>query len=183
MSCPHVKFLCFATFFLKFFVAEAKKNIQTDLIFFLFQQQKTCVASMKTWENPRLPATWVDFLKHFFFYLIKFTERCFYKNGLKRWTHSSKWSMSILTQHLNPSESCSFNSLNIVWEAPLIFLRGILGLVQIVRVRLFFLVCSSSSKRRATDAITMILFMAAILKNNCLKISTDFVPRVFVAWV
>ena len=48
MSCPHVKFLCFATFFLKFFVAEAKKNIQTDLIFFLFQQQKTCVASTKT---------------------------------------------------------------------------------------------------------------------------------------
>ena len=55
-TCSHVKFLCFATFFLKFFVAEIKKQIQTDLIFFLLQQQKSYVASEKTYENPRVPA-------------------------------------------------------------------------------------------------------------------------------
>ena len=47
-TCPHVKFLYFATFFLKCFVAEPKKKTQTDLIFFcLFQQQKSYVASEK----------------------------------------------------------------------------------------------------------------------------------------
>ena len=61
----HVKFLCFATFFLKFFVAETnKKSNWFDL--FLFQQQKSYVAREKTRENPRVPAPWVDFLKHFF---------------------------------------------------------------------------------------------------------------------
>ena len=45
-----------------------------------------------------------------------------------------------------------------------------------------FWFCSSSSKRRATDATTMFLFMDATSKNTCLKISTDFVSGVFVAW-
>ena len=45
--CPHVKFLCFATFFLKFCVVETKKN-SSQVEFFLFQQQKSYVASEKT---------------------------------------------------------------------------------------------------------------------------------------
>ena len=50
-------------------------------------------------------------------------------------------------------------------------MRSIQELVQIVRVRLFFLIFSYSSKRRATDTTPMFSFMATILKNNCLKIS------------
>ena len=48
-TCPHVKFFCFATFFLKFFVAETneQKN-QTGLNFLLFQQQKPYVKSEET---------------------------------------------------------------------------------------------------------------------------------------
>ena len=46
LTCTHVKFLYFATFFLKFFVAEIKT--QTDLDFFLFQQQNYYVASEET---------------------------------------------------------------------------------------------------------------------------------------
>ena len=63
---PHVKFLCFATFFLKFFVAETNKKIKLIWFFLLFQQQKSYVAREKTRESPRVPAPWVDFLKHFF---------------------------------------------------------------------------------------------------------------------
>ena len=53
-ACPHIKFLCFATFFLKFFVAETKKNsnqarLKNMLVFrHPFQQQKSYVASEKT---------------------------------------------------------------------------------------------------------------------------------------
>ena len=74
-ACPQVKFLCFATFFLlKLFAAETNKKLTSVWIFFLFQQQKFYVANEKTWENPRVPGPWVDFLKHFFFYPIKFIE-------------------------------------------------------------------------------------------------------------
>ena len=72
----------------------------------------------------------------------------------------------MVTVHSN----LTFESIRILffdlWKAPSIFLRSIQGLVQIVFVYLFFLVCSSSSKRRATDANTMFLFMVAILKNK-----------------
>ena len=86
----HVKFLFFATFFVKFFAAETKKKFK-KMIFCLFQQQKPYVASEKTWEKPRVPAPWVDFLKHFFFYPIKFTKsskqtKTFYpKHFTTRW--------------------------------------------------------------------------------------------------
>ena len=56
----------------------------------MFQQQKSYVASEKTWKTPRVPAPWVDFFKHFF-YPIKFTEsskqtKIFYpKHFATRW--------------------------------------------------------------------------------------------------
>ena len=97
---------------------------------------------------------------------------CFCKNGLIN-VHSNIIFKS--------TRILFFNSLNIVWKAQSIFLFSIWDLLQIGRVRLFFVVCFSSSIRRATDATKMFLLMAVILKINCLKISTDFVSRVFVA--
>ena len=46
LAYPRVKFLCFATFILKFFVAETKKSNQFE--FFLFLQQKSYVPSEET---------------------------------------------------------------------------------------------------------------------------------------
>ena len=71
-ACPHVKFICFANFFPCW---NKKKKIKTNLNYFvcLFQQQKSSFASEKTWENPHVPAPWVDFLKYVFFYPIKST--------------------------------------------------------------------------------------------------------------
>ena len=92
-TCPHVKFFCFATFFLKFFVAETnEQQNQTGLNFLLFQQQKPYVKSEETWENPRVPVTWVDFLKHicqffptknFPFFQSNSPKGAFVKMGLK----------------------------------------------------------------------------------------------------
>ena len=86
------------------------------------------------WENVRKPTcprnlsrfseTYLSNFsnQHFSIFPIKFTERCFCKNGLKRFF---KMITSILTLPLNPSESRSCNSLNILWKWPPIFLRSI----------------------------------------------------------
>ena len=92
-ACPHVKFLRFATFFLTFFVTETKKFKLIWIFFCLLQQQKSYVASEKTWVNPHVPTP-------FFFYPIIFIKsskqtKTFYpKHFTTRWQIVERCSQS-----------------------------------------------------------------------------------------